>query len=143
MTIREIKTLPNGEQYIEFTDAEMQAVGWSPGDTLKWEDNGDGSYTLSRLQEKETEYVLVDCITQYRMRYCVEVPKGDFQTALDVVSCEEAKEFSQLHVGESILSHRVVTKEEALALSREDNDYTRSWTDEQHLNSFITRLEDY
>lgn len=139
MTIKEIKQLPNGERYIEFSDEEMEAVGWCPGDTLAWKDNGDGSWTISK---EETELVLVETVLQYRMRYCVEVPKGKTDWALDTVACEEAKEFSQHCLGETIVSRRTVTKEEALELSRKDNDYCASWTDEQHLNSFFTLMED-
>lgn len=132
---KEIKRYPNGEQYIEFTDEEMQAVGWSPGDTVVWKDNKDGSFTLTK--KSDTEWVLVETILTYRMRYCVEVPKGKAEYALDTVSMEEAKEFSQKSLGEQITSHRIVTEEEALALCREDNDYVHSWDDDQMKHSFF------
>ena len=132
---KEIKRYPNGEQYIEFTDEEMQAVGWNPGDTIVWKDNEDGSYTLSK--KKDTEWVLVEVIQQYRMRYCVEVPTGKDEWALDTVSMQEAKEFSQKDLGEVIVSHRVVSEEEALALCREDNDYVSSWDDDKLKKSFF------
>lgn len=138
MATKQIKTLPNGEQFIEFSDKEMEAVGWSPGDNIKWTPNDDGSYTLSKVENEETELVLVDTVLTYRMRYCIEVPKGKSEWALDTVACEEAKEFSQKCLGETIVSHRVVTEEEALEVCREDNDYTSSWTDDQHLKSFFT-----
>lgn len=48
-TTKEVKKYPNGEYYIEFSDEEMKAVGWSPEDTLKWTDNGDGSWTLKKI----------------------------------------------------------------------------------------------
>lgn len=139
--MKRIRALPNGEQFIEFSDEEMQAVGWSPGDTLRWKDNGDGSYSLSKVEEQETELVLVESIQTYRMRYCVEVPKGKAEWALDDVTCQEAREFSQKDLGETIVSHRVVTKEEALEVCREDNDYISSWTDEQLMEAFFTKAE--
>lgn len=143
MATKEIKTLPNGEQFIEFSDEEMLAVGWFPGDTIKWTPNEDGSYTLTKVEKKEeTELVLVDTILTYRIRYCVEVPKGKAEWALDTVTCEEAKEFSQKCLGETIVSHRTITKEEAIELSREDNDYCNSWSDDQHLNTFITLMKE-
>jgi hypothetical protein len=93
----------------------------------------------------ETQWVLVECISTFRERYMVQVPVGiDDQGndkslwALDTVTMNEAKEFSQEHLGEQIVSHRVVTKEDALALCDVDNDYTREWTADQKLNSFFT-----
>ena len=139
MGTKEIKALPNGEQYIEFTEEEMQAVGWFPGDTIQWKPNRDGSYTLTRVKSKEdTEFVLVDCVSVYRMRYCVEVPKGKKDWALDRVVMQEAKEFSQEHLDELITSHRIVSREEAIEIARSDNDYVSSWTDDQIENAFIT-----
>ena len=70
-------------------------------------------------------------------RYC-EVPVGRAGWALDTVSCDEAKEFSQLSLGETIVSHRVVSKEEVLKICDEDNDYCHSWTDEQKIDAFVT-----
>lgn len=141
MATKKIQALPNGEQYIEFSNEEMQAVGWSPGDTIKWTPNEDGSYTLSKVGNEETELVLVDTVLQYRMRYCVEVPKGKADWALDTVTCEEAKEFSQKYLGENIATHRTITNEEALQICREDNDYVASWTDEQLMKAFFTKNE--
>lgn len=90
------------------------------------------------MNEQKTEFVLVDCIQTYRMRYVVEVPVGRSGWALDTVSCDEAKEFSQLSLGEIIVSHRVVSKEEVLKLCDEDNDYCASWTDEQKFDVFVS-----
>ena len=44
---------------------------------------------------KETEWVLVECVSTFRMRYMVEVPKDKSEYALDTVTMNEAKEFSQ------------------------------------------------
>jgi adenosyl cobinamide kinase/adenosyl cobinamide phosphate guanylyltransferase len=84
------------------------------------------------------EWVLVDCVSTFRMRYLVEVPEGKKEWALDTVVMKEAKEFSQEHIGEQIVSHRVVTKEEALAICDEDNSYCTSWNDEQKEKAFFT-----
>jgi len=135
MSTKEIKQAKNGDQYIEFTEEELKELGWVEGDTLEWIDNQNGSYTLKK--KTETVFVLVDTVLTYRMRYCVEVPKDNPEYALDTVSMEEAKEFSQKPLGEQIVSHRVIKKEKALALCREDNDYISSWDDEQVMNSFF------
>jgi isopentenyldiphosphate isomerase len=84
-------------------------------------------------------WVMVDTVLQYRMRYCVEAPADHPEYALDDVTCETAKEFSQLYIGEQIMSHRVVSQEEALRMCDEDNSYLSSWTEEQKINTLFTR----
>jgi hypothetical protein len=91
-----------------------------------------------KKQEVETELVLVECISQFRQRYMVEVPKGKAEWALDTVTLNQAEEFSQAHLGETIVSHRVVSKEEMLILCDKDNDYAKAWNDEHKMKTFIT-----
>jgi hypothetical protein len=81
---------------------------------------------MSAKNEKESarQYVLVEAIQQYRMRYVVELGKDDPAAwALDTVTMNEAKELSQQDLGETIVSHRVLPGglEEAIALARTDN----------------------
>lgn len=83
------------------------------------------------------KWVMVECVSMFRMRYMVEVPEGYF--ACDIVVNNEAKEFSQEHLGETIVSFRPMTKEEALALCDKDNNYCSDWTEEQKINAFFTR----
>ena len=90
-------------------------------------------------KKAETEWVLVDCVSIFRMRYMVEVPKGKDEWALDTVVMHEAKEFSQEHISEDIVSHRVVTLAEGMAICDKDNSYCADWTDEQKINAFFTR----
>jgi hypothetical protein len=90
----------------------------------------------------KTEFVLVECIGTFRMRYMVEVPEGKKEWALDTVTCEEAKEFSQHFVGEQIISQRVLTKEEVIIECDEDNAYAKSWPKEQKMNVFVTPWKD-
>jgi hypothetical protein len=87
------------------------------------------------------ELVMVEAVSTFRMRYMVEVPKGKAEWALDTVTMQEAQEFSQEHLGEQIVSHRVVSKEEALALCDADNDYCKTWNDEQKVKAFFTKYE--
>ena len=89
----------------------------------------------------ETQLILVECIQQYRMRYVVEVPFGKSDWASDIVTMEDAKEFSQLYLGETIVSNRAVSLDEVLLLCDEDNDYCKSWTDEEKLEVFVTYEE--
>ena len=97
----------------------------------------------------QTQWVLVETISTFSERYMVEVPTGidDYgkdkvEWALDTVTMEEAKEFSQEHIGELIVSHRIVTKDEALSLCDKDNAYTMSWSEEQKINTFFTPWEE-
>ena len=84
-------------------------------------------------------WVMVDTIFTYRMRYCVQAPKENPEYALDDVTMETAKEFSQLGLGEMITSHRVVSTMEALDMCDADNDYCKDWTDEQKIKAFFTK----
>lgn len=129
-----------GEKFIELTPEMIDVSGFKEGDVLQWTDNGDGSWMLSK---RETELVMVECISTFRERYVVEVPKGKTEWALDTVTMQEAKEFSQEHLGETIVSHRVITKDEALAICDVDNHYCKPWNDDQKLNTFVTWTKDY
>lgn len=88
---------------------------------------------------KKTEWVLVETVEIFRMRYMVEVPEGKKEHALDTVTMREAKEFSQEWKGETIISHRVMTEKEALKLYDEDNPAFKSWSKEQKIRSAFTK----
>lgn len=84
----------------------------------------------------KTEIVLVETVSMFRMRYAVEVPVGKSEWALDTVVCNEAKELSQTHIDENIVSHRVISKQEFIQTYKEDNAYPDIaypdiWTDEK------------
>jgi hypothetical protein len=85
------------------------------------------------------EWVLVECVQSYRMRYMVEVPEGKSEWALDTVSMRQAKEFSQEDIGETIVSHRVISEEDALKLCDVDNEYCKSWTEHHKVKCFFTK----
>lgn len=130
----------SGEAYIEIPEI-CEELGWKEGDTLEWTANDDGSYTISRKEEvpTETELVLVETIQTFRHRYVVEVPRGKKAWALDTVTMEEAKELSQEHLGETIVSHRVLSRQEFLDLFDSDNDYLRSWEEDAKMN-YVTQI---
>jgi bifunctional DNA-binding transcriptional regulator/antitoxin component of YhaV-PrlF toxin-antitoxin module len=120
---------------LQFPDEVIAELGWKEGDTLNWDVQEDGSIVISR----PTAWVMVDCVSTFRTRYMVETPADHPEYALDTVTMEEAKEFSQEHLGEQIVSHRVVTKEEALAQCDSDNAYTKEWPEEQKVETFFTK----
>jgi len=127
------------EYFIEFSDNMLKQVGWAAGDTLNWKDNEDGSFTL---QKKDTEWVFVECVSIFRQRYMVEVPAGKTDWALDTVAMEEAKEFSQKWLGETIISHRVISKEDAIKMCDKDNEYVKGWDEEHKVRNFFTTWEE-
>jgi hypothetical protein len=94
-----------------------------------------------------SKFVLVDALSQYRMRYVVEVPDDhnerevpcDAKTwAEDSVTMEQVVEFSQKWLGETIVSSRELSREEVLALCVEENDYCKTWSDEKKMQVFVT-----
>lgn len=89
---------------------------------------------------KDYELVMVDTVSMFRMRYVVKVPIGKSEWALDTVTCNEAKEFSQKHLDETIVSHRVVTEEEYVKVFDEDNNYLKDVSLERKFEIGITDL---
>jgi len=127
-----------GDLILPLPEKLLEETGWKTGDTLDWNDNGDGTFSMTK-KEATTEWVLVECISTFRERYMVEVPKGKELWALDTVTLNEAKEFSQEHLGETIVSHRVVSLEEALVLCDKDNSYCSAWSDDKKMDAFFTK----
>ena len=89
--------------------------------------------------------VMVEALSQYRMRYVFEV-EDDIDHALDEYVCVESegdlKEFSQLHLEPTnIISHREITKEEYLRIFDEDNGYLKSWEDSMKFEAGINKLD--
>ena len=116
-------------------DGMCDDLGWKIGDTLNWAANIDGSFTLSKL---DTEWVLVECVSSFRVAYMVEVPKGKSSWALDEVTMNDAKEFSQEFLTETIVSSRVVSKAQALELCDTDNEYFAAKDDDLKVKVFFT-----
>jgi len=94
------------------------------------------NYMGRRMKEDELskQYVIVTAVSTFRQRYCI--PMDELQAentdmtvdplwALDAVTCDEVNEFSQLHIGELIVDHEVLSEEEALAMYDKDNDYLK------------------
>jgi hypothetical protein len=141
--MRKIITLENDEEgnlVLPLSEDILKEVGWETGDVIDWIDNKDGSWTMKKKIKKE--FVLVECISMFRQRYVVEVPAGKAEWALDTVVMQEAKEFSQEHIGENIVSHRVMSEEQVLDLCSIDNDYANNWNDKLKLDTFVTKVKE-
>lgn len=132
--IVELETDASGSCILPLPSKLCENLGWKIGDGLTWVDNEDGSFTISKVKP-ETELVLVETITQHLHRYVIEVPKNKSDWALDTVTMGEAlAELGQKYIGETILSHRVITKDEALKLGQESTEWmTEDSMNEQHI----------
>jgi hypothetical protein len=87
---------------------------------------------------------MVEVLSQYRMRYVIEV-EDDIDHAIDEVIMQqdnfEFNEFSQKHLEPSpIIAHYEITREEYLKLFNEDNDYIKSWEDDKKF-SYINSID--
>ena len=86
---------------------------------------------------------MVEELCTFRHRYVVELNDDDPpEWAKDSVVCKDPEsfcEFSQYHLGDQIISHRVISEEEYLCMFDKDNDYLDDWPTEKKL-SFINRL---
>jgi hypothetical protein len=137
------------KEYIDMLKQERQVLldRYDPDIEGTGHFNTAVSVLTARIQELETPskikegsvWVLVEAIMSYRMRYMVEAPATNPEYAMDDVTMEDAKEFSQLALQEVITSHRVLTEDEAITLCDIDNDYTSGWTKEQKIKSFFTK----
>ena len=126
-----------GEKFIEFPPEAIADLGWKEGDTVEWINNNDGTWSIKK---KEKVWVMVEAVSQFRMRYMVEVDAAHPEWAMDTVTMQEAKEFSQEHIGEVIVSHRVMESTAAALVQCDlDNSYCSAWTDEQKIKAFFTK----
>lgn len=131
----------NGDAVLPLPDEVVEHLGWTTGDTIDWAVNEHGGISMTKIDAEETEYVMVETVSTFRNRYVVEVPKGKKEYALDSVTCEEAAEFSQKHIGEQIVTHRVIEMSEALEIFDEDNAYLLQWSDQQKIDTFLTKWD--
>lgn len=94
------------------------------------------------MRNKQTQWVLVECVGTFHHRYMVEVPKHRAEWALDTVVMNQAQEFSQKHIGEQIVTHRVVSEKAALELCNQDNSYAQAWNNQAKIDTFFTTIKD-
>lgn len=91
-----------------------------------------------------SKFVMITAVSQFRMRYVVEVPDDaeEFSTdyAKDMVVCEDAVEFTQKHLGETIVDAREIDIESAIEQFRYEEPVLGQWTDEQIVENVITTV---
>lgn len=123
---------------IDLPQEIIDALGLKEGDRLSWKPREDGSVALEKVK---TKLVLVETIATFRHRYVVELREDDpAEYACDTVTMEDALETAQEYLGETIVSHRVITEDEFLNDIVED--YCKSWSKELIYKNLVTPLED-
>lgn len=80
---------------------------------------------------------LVDTVSSYRVSYVVRCENEEH--ASDTVAMEEAHEFSQHWLGETISRVREITEDDYLVLFDKENDYLKDW-DVEKKKSLITQV---
>ena len=96
------------------------------------------------MSVNEKDYVVVTCISTYRMRYVMhrddlqkknpDRPVNDIEWANDIVTMDGCEEFSQEHMGEYIVDTVKMSEDDMLELFDKDNDYLSEWSKDQKLN---------
>jgi len=72
---------------------------------------------------------LVDAVSSFRNSYVIRCKSGEH--AADTVVLEEAEEFSQEWLGESVARVQEISEEEYLKVFDQDNGYLVSWDSEK------------
>jgi hypothetical protein len=93
-----------------------------------------------------TQYAVVTVISTFRNRYVISVDhlqtlntevqiEGlELEWAEDCVTCEDICEFSQKHLGETIIDSELLDEDKILELFDKDNDYLKDWPKEKKLS---------
>jgi|TARA_R110000744_G_scaffold88047_1_gene171745 hypothetical protein len=99
------------------------------------------------------DYVVVTCISTYRMRYVMhrddlqkknpDQPVNAIEWAHDTVIMERCEEFSQEHMGEYIIDAMEMTEADILELFDKENDYLNEWTKEQKMKLIRSYMADH
>ena len=45
----------NGDLVLPFDEDMLAELGWDVGDTLKWTDNGDGTFSISKYENSDSQ----------------------------------------------------------------------------------------
>jgi hypothetical protein len=98
-----------------------------------------------------TKYVIITAISSYRTRYVIPVDElqklntevsvegREIEWAKDCVTCNDVREFSQLHLGEQIIDGTILDEEVMLKQFDSDNEYLSGWA----MDYKIGRIQDW
>lgn len=89
----------------------------------------------------QRKYVMVTTISSFRIRYAIpvdEITDSDGTVnplwANDSVVMNEAKEFSQVHIGEAIADNTVLGETKVLRMFDDENPHLKGWDRNQKLD---------
>jgi hypothetical protein len=90
----------------------------------------------------EKKLYLVETVSMFRMRYVVEAREASHAEDEFVMEIgkDSFKEFSQHHMDEVIVSTRELSATDYMNLFNQDNDYLKSWSDQQKM-SMINKID--
>lgn len=90
----------------------------------------------------EKKLYLVETVSMFRMRYVIEAHEASHAEDEFVmkVGKESFKEFSQHHMDEVIVSTRELSAVDYMDLFDKDNDYLKSWSDQEKMQ-FINVID--
>lgn len=135
-----LNIIKDGEDLIlDLGEDFCRECGWNVGDSISFEDNKDGTFTMKKIEE---DYVLVTTVSTFKMTYLVKVPKGKTEYAEDSVVMQELDEFVQAHLGEQIVESRIVSPEEIVAIAKKNYHFTESWSTDKILSAYVKVLKD-
>jgi hypothetical protein len=88
----------------------------------------------------EKKLYLVETISMFRMRYVVEARESSHAEDEFVMEIgkDSFKEFSQHHMDEVIVSTRQLSATDYMNLFDADNDYLKSWSDQEKMSMINT-----
>lgn len=125
-----------GDYFIELSDEILESSGFEVGDTIVWTKNDNGSYTLTKKENKDTDIYIVETISSHSIKYAVRAKSA--QDAVDYVyrmsDSGEIVELHQRHQGEFVNGATKISKKEYLKCFDELNDYLKGWSKEQKLH---------
>lgn len=126
----------HGDYFIELSDEILENSGFEVGDTVVWTKNENGSYTITKKENKDTDIYIVETISSHLLKYAVRAKSAE--DAMEYVSrladTGEIVELHQKHHGEFIKDATKISKKEYLKCFDELNDYLKSWSKEQKLD---------
>lgn len=145
-TAKVVKDPETGDTLLEFDQKFVEEQDWREGDTVKWNitDKEVSMTNVDAVARKETDYYLVETISLFRMRYIVKAKNAEHASDEVIMNLDsdntDFKEFSQHHLDEVISYTKKMTREEVIELCDQDNDYLKTWSDEQKLKSLTNTI---
>jgi hypothetical protein len=125
-----------GDYFIELSDEILESSGFEVGDTIVWTKNDNGSYTITKKENKDTDIYIVETISSHHLKYAIRAKSAE--DAMDYVyrmsNSGDIVELHQKHHGEFVKDATKISKKEYLKCFDELNDYLKSWSKEQKLD---------